>query len=274
MILPDFDPVAVAIGPFVVRWYALAYIAGLIGGWAYARKLACTTRLWGRVAPPDPAQLDDLLVQAALGVVIGGRLGFVLFYHFGYYAANPLEIVQVWKGGMSFHGGLFGAALAVILFARQRGLKALAMLDLAAVVAPLGVMLGRFANFVNGELWGRVSDVPWAFVFKHAGPELRHPSQLYEAGLEGLALLLVLGVLVRRVGFHRPGLLAGVFGAGYALARIFCEFFREPDRHIGFLAGDFLTMGMVLSVPMFVLGVWLIAKARGKGAAGTGGSVA
>ncbi len=261
MVLPDIDPVAFAIGPLVIRWYALAYIAGLLIGWYYWRRLAANARLWGALRAPSPTEIDDFLIYAALGVVIGGRLGFVLFYKPGFYLANPLEILQTWKGGMSFHGGLFGAWLAVFLFAKKRGLEPFAMADLAAVVAPIGLLLGRLANFIKGELWGRPSDVPWAIVFPDAGPEPRHPSQLYEAGLEGLLLLIVLGVLVRRIGFSRPGLLAGVFGMGYASARFFVEFFREPDRYLGFIAGGWLTMGMALSVPLFLAGLWLVRRA-------------
>lgn len=264
MVLPDIDPVAFSIGPVVVRWYALAYIFGLVIGWLYARRLAANAALWGGVRAPGAAELDDLLVYAALGVVIGGRLGFVLFYKPGYYLSNPIEIFQTWKGGMSFHGGLFGAWLAVFLFGRKRGLEPFAMSDLAATVAPLGLLFGRLANFIKGELWGRPADVPWAFIFPDAGPELRHPSQLYEAGLEGLMLLIVLGLLVRRVGFVRPGLLAGVFGMGYAASRFFVEFFREPDRYLGFLAGGWLTMGMTLSIPMFLAGLWLVLRAKSR----------
>jgi len=266
MVLPDIDPVALSIGPLVIRWYALAYIAGLLIGWAYMRRLAADARLWGELRRPKPEDLDDLLVFAALGVVVGGRLGFVLFYKPGFYLANPLEILQTWKGGMSFHGGLFGAWLSVFLFARRRGLNPFAMADIAAVVAPLGLLFGRMANFIKGELRGRPTDVPWAIVFPDAGPELRHPSQLYEAGLEGLLLLIVLGVLVRRFGLFRPGLLAGIFGMGYAGARFFVEFFREPDRYLGFLAGGWLTMGMTLSIPMFLAGLWLVMRALKRGA--------
>ncbi|MCA3631770.1 MAG: prolipoprotein diacylglyceryl transferase [Methylobacterium sp.] len=265
MLLPQFDPVAFSIGPLVVRWYALAYILGLLGGWYYARQLAANARLWPEhLKAPTPEQLDDLLVYAAFGVVIGGRLGFAFFYHPGYFLENPLEIVQVWKGGMAFHGGLFGAGVAVFLWARRNGLNPFSMLDIVAAVAPLGLMLGRIANFVNGELWGRVSDVPWAFIFPAAGPLPRHPSQLYEAATEGLLLLVVLAVVVRKDGFAHPGRIAGLFGMGYAATRIFCEFFREPDRHLGFLAGDWVTMGMVLSVPMALVGFWLYARAGKK----------
>lgn len=264
MQLPEFDPVALQLGPLVIRWYALAYIVGLLGGWYYARRLAADALLWGAQRQPRPEELDDWLVFAALGVVIGGRLGFVFFYQPGYFLSHPLEILQVWKGGMSFHGGLVGAALMVCYFAIRRGLDPFAMMDLASVVAPIGLLLGRIANFVNGELWGRVTDVPWAFVFPRAGPELRHPSQLYEAALEGLLLLVVLSVVVRRVGFRRPGLVAGLFGMGYALARILAEFFREPDRHLGFIANGWVTMGMALSMPMLLAGLWLFVRALGR----------
>jgi phosphatidylglycerol---prolipoprotein diacylglyceryl transferase len=253
MVLPAIDPIALHIGPLVIRWYALAYIAGLLIGWYYARRLAARTSLWGALRIPKPLEIDDLLVYAALGVVVGGRLGFVLFYKPGFYFSHPLEIFQTWKGGMSFHGGLFGAALSVALFARKRGLNPYAMADVAAVVAPIGLLLGRLANFIKGELWGRPANVPWAMIFPDAGPEPRHPSQLYEAGLEGLLLLVVLGVLVRRVGFRRPGLLAGVFGMGYAVARFSVEFLR--------LAGGWLTMGMTLSIPLFFAGAWLVRRA-------------
>lgn len=264
MLLPEFDPVALQLGPIAIRWYALAYIVGLLGGWYYARRLAADALLWGALRQPKPEELDDLLVYAAIGVVIGGRIGFVTFYQPGYFAQNPMEIFQVWKGGMSFHGGLFGAGIAVALFAMRRGLNPFAMADLAAVVAPIGLLLGRIANFVNGELWGRPSDVPWAFIFSRAGPEPRHPSQLYEAALEGLLLLVILAFLVRQTGFRRPGLLAGLFGIGYALARIFVEFYREPDRHIGFIAGGWVTMGMALSLPLLAAGLWLVFRARSR----------
>lgn len=263
MPFPHFDPVAFSIGPFAVKWYALAYIFGLMAGWVYARKLARNVRLWpAGLKAPSPEELDDLLVYAAFGVVIGGRLGFCLFYHPGYFLANPLAILtEIREGGMSFHGGLFGAAMGVLIWARRQGLNPLAMLDIAAIVAPIGLFLGRIANFVNGELWGRVTDVSWGVVFPHGGPLPRHPSQLYEALTEGVLLFILLAILVRRDGFSRPGRLAGVFGVGYALSRIACEFFREPDRHLGFLFGGWVTMGMLLSLPMFLAGYWLIKRA-------------
>src|SRR5918998_1698118 len=268
---PAIDPVAIAIGPLAIRWYALAYVVGLLGGWFIARRLAARAELWGPLRQPTATDIDDLLVWVALGVVLGGRIGYVLFYNFESYLEDPSEILAVWRGGMSFHGGFLGAVLAILLLARARGLNGLAMLDLAAVVTPIGLFFGRLANFINGELWGRPApDFPYAVVFPHAGPLPRHPSQLYEAFGEGLVLFVVMLIAVRRFGFRRPGLLGGLFVFGYALARIICEFFREPDPQLGFLFGSSIealgggiTMGMLLSLPMALVGavaIWLAAR--------------
>jgi phosphatidylglycerol:prolipoprotein diacylglycerol transferase len=266
---PVIDPVALQLGPLSIKWYGLAYVVGLLGGWWYARKLAAAETLWGGRRRPEVDSLDDFLLFAALGVVIGGRLGFVLFYNLPEYLASPLEIFAVWKGGMSFHGGLMGAAAGLWVFAIRRGYPPLSALDLGAVVAPIGLFLGRIANFVNGELWGRPApDVPWAIVFPHGGPVPRHPSQLYEAFSEGLLLLVLLMILARVGGLRRPGLAAGLFGMGYAIARTTCEFFREPDPQLGFLFGtNWLTMGMVLSVPLFLAGLYLVLRRKGPAAA-------
>ena len=251
---PDIDPIAVALGPLAIRWYSLAYIVGLIAAWRYCRRLA------GR--PPnaiDPDQFDDFLLWATLGVVLGGRLGYVLFYKPAFFLANPLEILVIWQGGMSFHGGAAGVILAIILFARKRGISWLSLGDLVACAVPIGLFLGRLANFVNGELYGRAADVPWAMVFPRDPEQIpRHPSQLYEAGLEGIVLFLLLYLLVRRGWLERPGAIGGAFLAGYGLARIIVEFFRQPDAHLGFLLG-FTTMGQVLSLPLIIAGVILIA---------------
>lgn len=259
---PIIDPIAVSIGPLAIRWYALAYIGGLMLGWWYARTLVRSPALWGGVKAPSEPDLDDLLVYMALGIVIGGRLGEVVFYNLPYFLQNPTEILQVWRGGMSFHGGLIGAALAAMLFARNKGLLTLSVFDLCSTVVPIGLLLGRIANFVNSELWGRATDVPWAVVFPNGGPVPRHPSQLYEAVLEGLVLLVALWVAARRFGFRNPGRLSGMFGMGYGIARFVVEFFREPDDHIGFLFGGWLTMGMLLSLPVFAAGLWLYLRAR------------
>jgi phosphatidylglycerol:prolipoprotein diacylglycerol transferase len=265
MTFPQIDPIAFAIGPIAIRWYALAYVVGLLGGWYYAKRLAAKASLWTPMPQPRPIDMDDLIVWVALGVVLGGRIGYVLFYNLATYAANPLEALAIWHGGMSFHGGFLGAALATFLFARSRKLVPLTILDLAAVVVPIGLFFGRIANFINGELWGRPApDFPYAVVFPHAGPVPRHPSQLYEAFSEGLILFLIMAWAVRRFGFRRPGLLSGLFVVGYAIARIVCEFFREPDAQLGFLLGG-MTMGMLLSIPMGVAGAALLALAlRGR----------
>ncbi|AWN54178.1 prolipoprotein diacylglyceryl transferase [Methylobacterium sp. 17Sr1-1] len=266
---PAIDPVAVAIGPLQIKWYALAYIVGLVGGWFYAKRLVAAPSLWGAVRRPTALDIDDLIVWVALGVVLGGRIGYVLFYNLAAYLSHPAEILAIWRGGMSFHGGFLGAVLALVLFARRRGLNAYAMLDLAAVVVPIGLFFGRIANFVNGELWGRPApDFPYAIVFPNGGPLPRHPSQLYEAVAEGLVLFILMALAVRRFGFRRPGLLGGLFVVGYAIARTACEFFREPDPQLGFLFGTHvgalgggITMGMLLCVPMLIVGAVFIVRA-------------
>jgi phosphatidylglycerol:prolipoprotein diacylglycerol transferase len=257
---PEFDPVLFSLGPFAVRWYALAYVAGILLGWWLARRIAANAAAWGGLSPIRAGEVDDVVVWLAAGVVLGGRLGYVLFYQPTYFAAHPAEILILWRGGMSFHGGFLGAVLAMILFARRRGIPVLSLLDLAAIATPIGLLLGRIANFVNGELWGRVTEVPWAVIFPHVGPDPRHPSQLYQAGLEGAVLFLILLFALRRGALARPGLAGGLFVAGYGVMRIFGELYREPDAHIGFLSGG-LTMGMLLSVPMIVAGAIAIVYA-------------
>ena len=257
---PVIDPVLVDIGPFPIRWYALAYVAGIVLGWFYMKRLCAADRLWGAVRHPTPVSVDDLVVYVALGIVLGGRLGYVLFYNFSYYAAHPLEIVAAWNGGMAFHGGLIGTAIGMWIFARRAGVRFLSVADGVAAVVPIGLFLGRIANFIKPELWGRETDVPWAMVFPGAGPDPRHPSQLYEAGLEGIGLFVLLAIAIRLGALKRPGLSTGLFTAGYALARIVSEFFRQPDAQLGFLFGG-ATMGMLLSLPLLALGLGLVAYA-------------
>ncbi|TCT08228.1 prolipoprotein diacylglyceryl transferase [Aquabacter spiritensis] len=254
---PALDPVLISIGPLAIRWYALAYIFGLLLGWQLARHLVSRPALWGGTSPMRPADLDDALFWATFGVILGGRLGYVLFYNFGYFLQHPAEMLMVWKGGMSFHGGLAGTLLALVLFARSRGIAVLSLLDVAGVVAPIGLLFGRIANFINGELWGRPSDAPWAVIFPSGGNVPRHPSQLYEAALEGLLLFAVMLVCVRLGALERPGRAAGIFGIGYGLGRITGEFFREPDPQVGYLAFG-TTMGMLLSLPVVLGGVLLV----------------
>ncbi|HKY85715.1 MAG TPA: prolipoprotein diacylglyceryl transferase [Pseudorhodoplanes sp.] len=264
---PAFDPVIFSIGPFALRWYALAYIFGILLGWLYARAMIRNETLWGGKAPLTVTDFDDYIVWVTLGIILGGRVGYVLFYNPSFFLAHPGEIFQLWNGGMSFHGGFAGCVLAVVLFAWRRKIPALPLGDLTCAVAPIGLFLGRLANFINGELWGRPSDVPWAMAFPGAGPLPRHPSQLYEAALEGLLLLIVLAIAVRAGALKRPGLILGLFAMGYAAARSFCEMFREPDAQLGFLFGG-LTMGMLLSVPLFLAGLGFAAYALKQGSAG------
>ena len=255
---PNFDPVLIQIGPFAIRWYALAYISGLLIGWWLLRKLV---RRIPVVATLE--QTDDFLTWAALGVVLGGRLGYVLFYQPAHFLAHPLDIFAVWQGGMSFHGGALGVIIALAVFCRQQRIPLLGFADRVAVVTPVGLGLGRIANFINGELWGRPAPawVPWAMIFPRGGDIPRYPSQIYQAILEGLVLFTLLWLLARRDTVRaRFGLLSGVFLVGYAVARSVGELFREPDAFRGYLlAGS--TEGQLLSVPMLVAGVWLILRA-------------
>ena len=264
---PIIDPVLVNVGPFPIRWYALAYVAGIVLGWAYVRALVKSGRLWGSVPRPTPASIDDLVIYVAIGIVAGGRLGYVLFYNASYYLAHPIEIFTVWNGGMAFHGGLVGATLGMWLFARRNEYPLASVADPVAAVVPIGLFLGRIANFIKPELWGRETDVPWAMVFPGGGDAPRHPSQLYEAGLEGLALLVILAVAIRLGAFRRPGLVTGLFAIGYGAARITSEFFRQPDPQLGFLFGG-ATMGMLLSLPLILIGIVLLIVGMRRPAAG------
>jgi phosphatidylglycerol:prolipoprotein diacylglycerol transferase len=259
---PVFDPVAIALGPIVIRWYALAYIGGIVLGWIYARALIKNTGLWGGPAPITLLDMDDYILWVTIGIILGGRTGYVLFYNLDFFIKHPGEIFELWKGGMSFHGGFMGCVLAVVLFCWKRNLSILSLGDITTAVGPIGLFLGRIANFINSELWGRLADasVPWAMVFPNGGPQPRHPSQLYEASLEGIVLFLILALMIRLGALKRPGLILGSFMTCYGLARIVGEFFREPDPQLGFLWRG-LTMGMLLSAPMIIAGVVIIVVA-------------
>ncbi len=260
---PDIDPIIVQFGPLAIRWYSLAYIVGIVLGWLYARRIVRNERIWGGKAPVSVPDLDDFLLWATIGIIVGGRLGFVLFYDLPLYLEEPSRILQTWQGGMSFHGGLIGTTVAMFAFAWRRGLPVWSLIDIVSAVVPIGLFFGRVANFINSELWGRPSDVPWAVVFPTGGDIARHPSQLYEAALEGLVLLLVLRLCTHTfLKLRSPRFVTGVFIAGYGAARTFVEFYREPDFQIGYLYGGWLTMGMVLSIPMILLGLALVATAR------------
>src|ERR1700742_4864114 len=261
---PVFDPVAFSIGPFVVRWYALAYIGGIVLGWIYARALIKNARLWAGPVPITLPQMDDFILWVTIGIIVGGRTGYVLFYNPLFFLQHPAEIFELWKGGMSFHGGFLGCVAAVMLFATKNKISILSLGDITTAVGPIGVGLGRIANFINGELWGRPTDVPWAMVFPTGGPIPRHPSQLYEATLEGIVLFTVLAIMIRMGALKRPGLILGSFIMLYGLARITGECFREPDPQLGFLWRG-LTMGMLLSIPMVIVGAIMVSMAwRGK----------
>ena len=259
---PAFDPVLVKFGPFAVRWYALSYICGILLGWLYARALIRTERLWGGPAPLTLLDFDDFVIWVTLGIILGGRAGYVLFYNLPHFATHPAEIFELWKGGMSFHGGFTGCVLAVVLFARKRGISILSLGDLTCAAGPIGICLGRIANFINGELWGRPTDVPWAMVFPGGGSLPRHPSQLYEATLEGLVLFVVLALLdPRRARLQAAGLHHRRCSPWSTASRAsLVEFFREPDAQLGFLWQG-MTMGMLLSVPLILTGIAFIVAA-------------
>lgn len=259
---PHIDPVALHLGPLSVRWYGLMYLVGFCAAWGLGRL---------RASRPGSGwtgeEVDDLIAWGMLGVILGARLGYILFYDFGVYLDHPLEMLKIWKGGMSFHGGLVGVLVCGFIFARKTGKTFFQVTDFIAPFVPIGLCAGRIGNFINGELWGRVSDVPWAMIFPgyEAGPFPRHPSQLYEAALEGALLFIVLFWFSSRPRPRRA--VSGLFALGYACARIFVEFFREPDAQLGFLFGGWLTMGMLLSLPLGLLGIWLIWSAyRGEAA--------
>jgi phosphatidylglycerol:prolipoprotein diacylglycerol transferase len=273
---PDFDPVLIQLGPLAIRWYALAYVAGILLGWRYALQLVKSDSLWTGAAPPvTPLQIDDLVLWLTLGIIGGGRLGYVLFYQPAMIWEDPLEIFALWNGGMSFHGGFLGVVLAIVIYSLRNKIDMLALGDLVAPAVPIGLFFGRIANFINGELWGRPTELPWGVVFCNdriaatyggcpAGVAPRHPSQLYEAALEGVALFVLLrwATHVERL-FPRRGVVAGLFMLGYGLSRGVLETVREPDSFMpDFPLG--LTMGMMLSIPMILAGGWLVWRARSK----------
>jgi phosphatidylglycerol---prolipoprotein diacylglyceryl transferase len=259
---PDINPIAFSLGPVKIHWYGIGYVVSITLGWLYARRLIANPALWREgKAPLTATQLDDFILYATIGIVLGGRIGYELFYDVDFFS-NPLRFFKIYDGGMSFHGGLIGTTIAMIWFARANKILVWSLFDLVSVVTPIGLGIVRVANFINGELWGRVTDVPWAFVFPNGGPFPRHPSQLYESFLEGIVLLSLLSFLAyRRKSLKVPGLTSGVFVCGYAASRIAVEFVREPDAQLGYLWGGWLTMGMLLSIPMAALGLWAIFRA-------------
>ena len=259
---PSIDPVAIHLGPLPIRWYSLAYLAGFLLGWRYMLHIVGLDK--DREEEPgrlNKLLIDDFLVWAVFGVIFGGRIGYVLFYNLPLYMENPLAIFMLWDGGMSFHGGALGVIIAMIIYSWRTKLQVLRLTDMVCAAVPIGLFFGRIANFINGELYGRPTTVPWGMVFPHGGDAVRHPSQLYEAGLEGLVLGSILCVLIHVSGVrNRPGMVSGVFLVGYAAARMTLEFFREPDRQLGFIIGHY-TMGQLLSIPMVIGGLYLIGRA-------------
>ena len=255
------SPVAVQIGPLPIRWYSLAYLSGILLGWWYLLKL-----LDRPGAPMARRHADDMVFYATLGIILGGRLGYVLFYRPGFYFSNPLEIVKMWDGGMSFHGGVIGTSLGIFYLARKNGLNWLRIHDYVACCVPFGLFFGRLANFVNGELWGRTTTVPWAVIFPTGGPWPRHPSQLYEAFLEGIVLFCVLAwAFWRTQARYEPGRLVGLFLLGYGLSRFVVEFYREADEQLmDFARVTHLHMGQWLSLPMVLGGAYLFATAKNR----------
>ncbi len=254
---PVIDPILFELGPIIVRWYSLAYISGLFLGCLYMGRLA--KRIPGTLSSNDAI---DFMTWATIGVILGGRFGYVLFYKFNFYLDNPIQIFYVWQGGMSFHGGFLGVVVAVMLYTRRHKIPVLVFSDIVACAAPIGLFFGRIANFINSELYGRVTDVAWAMVFPTGGRQPRHPSQLYEAALEGLFLFVLVNTLWRTEFVrNRPGFATGVFISGYAMVRSIVELFRQPDTHIGvlFMGG---TMGQWLSLPMVLVGIFFILWSR------------
>jgi phosphatidylglycerol---prolipoprotein diacylglyceryl transferase len=260
--LPYINPILFEWGWIKIHWYALAYIAGLLFSNWYIKRMAEAPRLWGANAPTmDRQQDDDFFIWAIIGVVLGGRLGYVLFYKPLYFLSHPADILKTWDGGMSFHGGFLGVVIACLIFGRMYGKSLDRMLDLGAASVPVGLGLGRIANFVNAELLGRPADLPWSVIFD--GETIaRHPSQLYEAALEGLVLFFVVRIATHSFGaLKHPGRASGIFALGYGLSRILSEFFRVPDAHVGYLNG-WMTLGMLYSLPLVAVGIWLLLRSR------------
>ncbi|WP_245418205.1 prolipoprotein diacylglyceryl transferase [Cohaesibacter haloalkalitolerans] len=266
---PMIDPVLLSLGPVQIHWYAIAYIVGILLAWVYTKRLAGKEALWpGAQSPLTAVQLDDFVFWATIGIILGGRLGYVLFYNLDAYLQHPAQILALWTGGMSFHGGFLGVTVAMILFARARSISLLSMFDLVAMAAPIGLFFGRIANFINSELWGLPTSLPWGVVFPNGGPEPRHPSQLYEAALEGLVLFILLRLLSHTTGaLKKPGTIAGTFAILYAVFRTLVELVRVPDSQLGYFSLG-TTMGMWLSVPMILAGLAMIIHAQVKKADG------
>lgn len=264
---PQIDPVLISLGPLQVHWYGVAYAVGILFAWWYAKKLISTPKLWGTIGSPiSPEDIDDFLIWAVGGIILGGRLGYILFYDLPTYLNSPFSIFAIWQGGMSFHGGLAGITIAMVLFAKSKGFSAFSLFDVIAASCGLGILLGRITNFINAELYGRVTDAPWGVIFPGTDGLPRHPSQLYEGFLEGALLFALLSWMIwRRHKLKNPGYISGLFVLGYALSRIAVEFVRLPDPQLGYLLGtEWITMGMVLSLPILFIGIWAMVSAKSR----------
>lgn len=257
MPFPDINPVIIAFGPLAITWYSLSYVTGILLGWYYCLKIV---RRFNTTITPQ--NVDDFVAWVIIGIIVGGRLGYVIFYDPVKYFANPVDILKTYMGGMSFHGGVLGFAISSYIYCYKNSINYIRFCDLCAIVAPIGLFLGRLANFINGELYGNPTDVAWAVVFPYTDGQPRHPSQLYEAGLEGVALFLMMVIATYKYNaISKPGRLSGLFLLFYAIFRLFIELFRKPDNQIGYIAGYF-TMGQLLSTPMIILGIYLLLKSR------------
>ena len=259
MIVHNFSPILIDLGLFQIRWYSIAYILGIIIGWVYAARIIKKTHdVKYNFKPIDKSLLDDLVIFLVLGIIFGGRLGYVLFYNFEYYSQNLAEIFKLWQGGMSFHGGLLGVIFTIYIFSKKREINFFKFSDIIACVAPIGIFLGRVANFINGELYGKISTLPWAVIFPNGGDVSRHPSQIYEAILEGIFLFILINFLAfKKSLIFKPGYISGSFLIFYSILRIFSEIFREPDKHIGYILNSF-SMGVLLSIFTLIAGFIII----------------
>ena len=252
----NINPIAISIGPINIYWYGIAYMVGMVLGLYYALKIVSSQKVRCNL-DVEKEDIEEIFLWIVLGIILGSRVGYILFYNFAFYLSNPTSIFTLWEGGMSFHGGAAGVIIAIALYSWKNNKPFLEISDIICSVVPIGLFFGRIANFINGELWGKVTSVPWGIVFPNAGEYPRHPSQLYEAGLEGLLLFIVLALIILNKGLRKKGLVSGSFLFVYSSSRIFIEFFREPDQHIGYILPN-LTMGIILSIPFLVIGLFLI----------------
>lgn len=260
------NPIAIQIGPLAIHWYGISYVISIIIGWAIAKKITQNQKIWGNSKSPISNQnIDDSITWIIVGIIIGGRLGYVMFYDLQYYITQPTKIIAVWDGGMSFHGGVIGTLIAIVAFARKRKIPVMSMFDIVTLCSCVGLFAVRLANFVNAELWGKTTNLPWGIVFPNAGEIPRHPSQIYEAMLEGAMMFaILLWLVVKKNKLQNRGFIAGMWLIIYAITRIIIETVREPDAHIGYIFANFITMGMILSIPMIAIGVWAVVNAKNK----------